>query len=75
MISHSYLVNPYLMSLQKLALEADLMGFTGVARGTRGLLIQETLRVWLETRGEPMPEELASPEPQWSGQTSLEAGR
>lgn len=69
MTSHSYLVTPYLISLQRLALESELMGFNALARGTRGLLVKETLRAWLETRGEATPEELGTP-PEPREQTS-----
>ena len=47
MSPYSYLVTPYLAHLQKLSIEAELYGFTGLARGARGLLLQETMKLWL----------------------------
>lgn len=68
------ILSPYLISLQRLAMESQLYGFNALARNTRGLLIQETLKAWMESRGEwPKPDPQASPEP--PGQTSLEESR
>lgn len=49
---HAHLITPYLVNLQKLALESELLGFTGLARGCRGLLIKETLQMWLGPRND-----------------------
>jgi hypothetical protein len=59
-ISHAYLVTPRVIDLQRVTMEAQLLGFTGLAKGGQRLLIQETLRVWADSKGPAGP---ASPEP------------
>jgi hypothetical protein len=67
-------LSPYLISLQRLALESQLYGFNALARNTRGLLIQETLKAWMESRGQwTTPDLQAWPEP--PAQTSPEGNQ
>lgn len=57
------ILSPYLISLQRLALESQLYGFSGLAMGTRGMLVRETLNAWLESRGPTLVQPAEPPEP------------
>lgn len=43
------LITPYIASLQKLAMESELQGFSGLANGSKGLLMHEVMRLWLDS--------------------------
>jgi hypothetical protein len=62
----------YLISLQRIAHDSRLLGYSGLARGADAMLVQDWLKEWLKSRP-PMPDLQAWPEP--PGQTSLEGNQ